>query len=171
MCSSLEVVTMTKRQLLAVGLILTLGGSMPSYALIGQVLNLDGQGDYVEIADSPSLHAPSELTVTGWFRSDRMVLVNAEYWIDGNNHWGQYWPADDFNVGVFFDAGSAWFADDRSDPFTGLNALVDAEGTERDIKTSVGFAIGMDELRLDLAKPLDATGGDWALSMRASRTF
>ena len=25
--------------------------------------------------------------------------------------------------------GMAWFADDRSDPFAGLNALVDAEGT------------------------------------------
>jgi len=152
---------MTKRQLLAVGLILTLGGSMPSYALIGQVLNLDGQGDYVEIADSPSLHAPSELTVTGWFRSDRMVLVNAEYWIDGNNHWGQYWPADDFNVGVFFDAGSAWFADDRSDPFAGLNALVDAEGTERDIKRVWALPLVWTScawIWLNRWMPLEATG-------------
>lgn len=105
------------------------------------------------------------------FSGDRMVLVNAEYWIDGNSHWRHYWPADDFDMGVFFDAGSAWFAEDRSDPFAGLDDLVDKAKTGRDIKTSAGFAIGMEDLRLYLAKPLDADGRDWAFSMRISQTF
>ena len=107
------------------------------------------------------------------FTGDRMVLFNAEYWIDGDKHWGQYWPGDEFDVGAFFDAGSAWFARDRSAPFDGLNSLVGAEDSsgERDIKTSMGFAIGLDDLRLDMARPLDGREDDWTFSLRFSRTF
>ena len=39
-------------------------------ALQGRVLSLDGQGDFMEVADSPALHATDGLTLTTWFRVD-----------------------------------------------------------------------------------------------------
>ena len=39
-------------------------------ALQGHVLSLDGHGDYMEIPDTPALHAAEDLTLTVWFRVD-----------------------------------------------------------------------------------------------------
>ena len=54
------------------------------------------------------------------FAGDRSVLLNAQYWLDADRHWADGSPFEDLGLGVFFDAGAAWFAQDRSDPFTGL---------------------------------------------------
>ncbi|MFH1570227.1 MAG: LamG-like jellyroll fold domain-containing protein [Gemmatimonadota bacterium] len=51
---------------LAVGAV----GSVSAATLQGQVLHLDGAGDYVEVADSPDLHSAAALTITAWFRLD-----------------------------------------------------------------------------------------------------
>lgn len=39
-------------------------------ALQGHVLSLEGHGDYMEIPDTPVLHAAEDLTLTTWFRVD-----------------------------------------------------------------------------------------------------
>ncbi len=39
-------------------------------ALQGRVLSLDGHGDFMEIPDTPALHAAEDLTLTTWFRVD-----------------------------------------------------------------------------------------------------
>jgi len=57
------------------------------------------------------------------FAGDRSVLLHAQYWIDADRHWAGGLPLDDLGLGVFFDAGAAWFAHDRSYPFNGFRDL------------------------------------------------
>ena len=43
----------------------------PSYeGLAGGALSLDGDGDYAEVADKPSLHSDRTISITCWFRLD-----------------------------------------------------------------------------------------------------
>jgi hypothetical protein len=96
------------------------------------------------------------------FSGDRLVLFNAEYWVEGEAQWPGDLPVDDLSVGLFFDAGSAWFAGDQGDPFdTG-----DAEASK-----SLGFALQCESARLYLGRPLDGAERDWGLALRFSRTF
>lgn len=109
------------------------------------------------------------------FTGDRMILINLEYWIDADHHWGADVPVDDLGVGVFFDAGSAWFADDRSDPFEGVQGLVDtgSRANEPELKRSFGFGLGTvdQSFRVDIARPLDDEDESWRFLARFSRTF
>ncbi len=91
-----------------------------------------------------------------------MALFTAEYWIDGDAHWPGNLPVDDLWVGLFFDAGSAWSAGDRGDPF-------DTE--EMEVRKSLGFALQCEGARLYLARPLDGLSRGWELALRFSRAF
>ena len=102
------------------------------------------------------------------FTGDRMVLINLEYWIDADRHWSGSLPdlpVDELGLGVFFDAGSAWFADDRGDPFEGAH--------EPELKRSYGFVIGESDqdLRIQLARPLDGAEEEWKFLVRFGRSF
>lgn len=124
------------------------------------------------------------------FTGDRMLLVNLEYWVDGDRHFAGDLPVDGLGLAVFFDAGSAWFAGDLSDPFDHFTDLLEAtasdpvEATASDpmaatasdrprLRRSVGFGIGTtdDGFRINIAHPLDADGDPWRLSARFSRSF
>ena len=87
------------------------------------------------------------------FSGDRMVLLNAEYWMDSGARWlGQ---RRGFHVGVFADAGVAWMAD----------------GGEMDLQRSVGLAADIEDVRVYFARPLDGNEDGWEVSARLSRTF
>ena len=109
------------------------------------------------------------------FSGDRMVLFNAEYWIDGDTHWRHgSMPLEDMAMGVFFDAGSAWSAADAQNPFDRLDYLVSQPGRieeELDLKKSFGFALEMGDTRLNIARALDGVGRGWEFSARFGRTF
>ncbi len=96
------------------------------------------------------------------FTGDRMGLLSVEYWVDGESEWPGDLPVDELSVGLFFDAGSAWFAADEGDPF-------DTDGA--DVHKSLGFALQCESARLYLARPLDGAERDWELALRFSRTF
>ncbi|MBI2505039.1 MAG: BamA/TamA family outer membrane protein [Candidatus Latescibacteria bacterium] len=96
------------------------------------------------------------------FSGDRMGLFSAEYWVNGEAQWPGDLPVDDLSVGLFFDAGSAWFAGDQGDPF---------DTGDLEVKKSLGFALQCESARLYLARPLDGAERDWALALRFSRTF
>ncbi len=66
-----------------------------------------------------------------------MVLFNAIYWVDGEAHFRDDWPLDDVGIGVFFDAGKAWFSD------------WEPAGTR--VVTNVGFGLKTDNLRVFFA--------------------
>ena len=102
---------------------------------------------------------------------DRMVLVSAEYRLDGDHHFGGA-PFSGLGAVAFFDAGAAWFAGDRSDPYDGLEGLVEGSG-EHDLLRSVGVGLTTaDEgFRFEIARPLDGDTGDWHLYARLSRAF
>jgi outer membrane protein assembly factor BamA len=99
------------------------------------------------------------------FSGDRMALVNLEYWIDTDRHWHNHLPIDDLGVGVFFDVGSAWFANDASEPFEGVS--------ESELKRSFGFGLGdkNQDFRFDLARPLDGDDESWHFLLRFGRSF
>jgi hypothetical protein len=114
------------------------------------------------------------------FAGDRSVLLNAQYWLDADHHWAGGLPLDDLGLGVFFDAGSAWFAHDRSDPFTGFQDLALGADTGPEWKRAVGLAVGTaDEgLRLEFTRALDDDPGamepesaGWSMTARISRAF
>ena len=102
-----------------------------------------------------------------------MALLNAEYWLDMDQHWRSGLPIDGIGVGVFFDAGAVWSARDLSDPFDGFEEL----RTDGDFKRSLGLSIGSSDgnVRFDFARPLDkGLHGDregWRMLARVSRTF
>ena len=109
---------------------------------------------------------------------DRSLLVNAQYWIDADRHWhGDEVPVDGLGFGVFFDAGAAWDARHRSDPFDGFYDLVLGAEDGPDWKRTVGVSVGTadDGFRVDLAHPLDADplydAGGWSVTARVSRAF
>ena len=99
------------------------------------------------------------------FSGDRMVLLNLEYWVDTNRHWHNHMPMDDLGFGVFFDVGSAWFANDASDPFERVS--------EPELKRSFGFGLGdkNQDFRFDLARPLDGDDESWHFLLRFGRSF
>ncbi|MCC7262009.1 MAG: BamA/TamA family outer membrane protein [Candidatus Latescibacteria bacterium] len=96
------------------------------------------------------------------FTGDRMGLLSAEYWVDGEAQWPGDLPVDDLSVGLLFDAGSAWFARDQHDPF-------DTE--DLDFNKSLGFALQCENARFYLARPLDGPDREWELALRFSRSF
>lgn len=105
------------------------------------------------------------------FSGDRMVLFNAEYWVDAGEHWRGMAPINDMGVGVFYDLGSAWTARDKRDPFDRLS-LVDA-GQQEEINwaQSIGFALAFGNVRVNVAKPLEASEQEWQFTLRLGRTF
>jgi hypothetical protein len=88
------------------------------------------------------------------FSGDRMLLANAEYWVDGSANLLGHWLSG-LNVGLFADVGSAWTGD----------------GGEVDFKKSAGFAFDLVDIRFYLARPFDAEDNAWRVSGRLSRTF
>jgi len=105
------------------------------------------------------------------FTGDRTVLFNAVYWIDGRDHFNGDWPLDGLDVGVFFDAGSAWFAEDLLDPFDRATDAEDRVLDRMDWKRSLGMALNIEGFHLYVARPLDADLAGWDVSMRFSRSF
>ena len=114
------------------------------------------------------------------FAGDRSVLLNTQYWIDADRHWGGQLPLDGLGLGVFFDAGAAWFAHDRSDPFTGFRDLALGVETAPEWRRSVGLAVGTSDegLRLEFTRVLDDDPGalapaaaGWSMTARISRAF
>jgi outer membrane protein assembly factor BamA len=109
------------------------------------------------------------------FSGDRMVLLNAEYWIDGDAYWQHgAMPMEDMAMGVFFDMGSAWFADDAQNSFDRLDYLVNQPPRieeDLDLKKSFGFGIKLGDSRLNIARALDGDGQGWAFSARFGRTL
>ena len=79
------------------------------------------------------------------FSGDRMVLFNAEHWLQGGR----------VNVGFFADAGSAWLADEA----------------DFDLQVSGGLGLHRDNFRLYIARPVSNQTRDLDLSLRFSRTF
>ena len=104
-----------------------------------------------------------------------MVLLNAEYWIDGDAYWQHgAMPMEDMAMGVFFDMGSAWFADDAQNSFDRLDYLVNQPPRieeDLDLKKSFGFGIKLGDSRLNIARALDGDGQGWAFSARFGRTL
>ena len=114
------------------------------------------------------------------FAGDRSVLLNAQYWLDADRHWADGLPLEGLGLGVFFDAGAAWFARDRSDPFTGFRDLALGVDDGPEWKRSVGLAVGTvdDGLRIEFARALDddpgalePTSTGWSMTARISRAF
>ena len=106
---------------------------------------------------------------------DRMVLVNFEYWLDVEEHADTDVLGTDAGLGLFFDAGAAWFADDSSDPFEGVDNLVtETRSSDPRLRRSFGFAVGeedQDGFRVEFARPLDGPIQDWDVLARFSRSF
>ena len=96
------------------------------------------------------------------FTGDRLLLFNAEYWLDAEPLELLY----GLNLGLFFDAGSAWFAGEESMPVFHQTAL-----RELELKTSAGIAVDLEGFRFYFARPFDAAGDGWNFSFRLSRTF
>ena len=96
------------------------------------------------------------------FTGDRLLLLNAEYWLDAE----PLELLDGLNLGFFFDAGSAWFAGEESMPVVHQTAL-----GELKLKTNAGIAADIEDFRFYFARPFDAAGDGWNLSFRLSRTF
>jgi len=116
-------------------------------------------------------------TVRGYgfkeFTGDRVVLFNAEYWIDADRQWHSDLPADGLHMGAFLDAGSAWFATDPDDPLDGVGRLLEADSRADSPKwkTSVGLALGIEgDVQLYASRPLAGQDG-WVLALRFSRTL
>ncbi|NKB72543.1 MAG: BamA/TamA family outer membrane protein [Candidatus Latescibacteria bacterium] len=90
------------------------------------------------------------------FSGDRMVLFNAEYWIE--------------DIGVLFDMGAAWFS-----PAGAQRALAGGliePAIQAEFKKSLGFAARIDDdFQLGMARPLDGEEEDWRYFARCSRTF
>ena len=134
------------------------------YAGRGTQLNLrvragTGRG-HVPVQFLYRLGGPSSLRGYGLnaYEGDRMVLFNAIYWVDGEAHFRDDWPLDDVGIGVFFDAGKAWFAD--------------GEPVGTRVVTSAGFGLKTDNLRVFFARPLDANDlVDWRVWVRFRRAF
>ena len=103
------------------------------------------------------------------------MIFNAEYWIDGDTHWRHGgMPLEDLAMGVFFDIGSAWFADDAQNPFDRLDYLVSQLGRveeQLDLKKSFGFGLEIGDTRLNIARALDGDGLGWEFSARFGRSF
>jgi len=79
------------------------------------------------------------------FSGDRMVLFNAEHWLQGNQ----------VNVGFFADAGSAWRAGEA----------------DFDLQVSGGLGLHSGDFRLYVARPIADQTRDLDLSWRFSRAF
>ena len=116
------------------------------------------------------------------FAGDRSVLINTQYWVDADRHWSNDTPIDGLGLGVFFDAGAAWFAHDRSDPFTGFRDLALGVSTDSGPKwkRAVGLALGTgdDGVRFEFTRALDddpgaldPNGSGWSMTARISRAF
>jgi len=100
------------------------------------------------------------------FIGDRMLLLNAECWVDVNRFWDNYWFLDGVNLGGFVDVGSAWFSGSPPEEGEMMGYLY-----ERDIKTSAGWGLDFEDFRLYFAKKTGEEGDKWDVSFRLSRSF
>jgi hypothetical protein len=105
------------------------------------------------------------------FSGDRMVLLNAEYWVDADAHWRGAVPINDMGIGVFFDMGSAWKARDKGDPFDRRSLAAAGQPQEIEWAKSLGLAVALGNVRIQVAKPLDAAEQEWQFTLRLGRTF
>ena len=99
------------------------------------------------------------------FTGDRMVLVNAECWID-DDAWGRQFPLNLVAVGGFFDTGSAWFAHAPTSMPGGVPVALRPE-----LRSSAGVGLKVSDLRVYFAKPLNGPNRSWEISLRVNRTF
>ncbi|MBT5872195.1 MAG: BamA/TamA family outer membrane protein [Candidatus Latescibacteria bacterium] len=99
------------------------------------------------------------------FTGDRMVLLNAEYWID-DDMWVNQWPMDLFTVGGFVDAGTTWFSKAPAGLPPGIVPQLDPN-----FRYSAGFGVEAAGLRFYFARQLDSTDRDWKVSLRINRSF
>jgi hypothetical protein len=91
------------------------------------------------------------------FVGDRMVLGNAEFWIDPNRYWDDLPLPGGLIAGAFVDAGAAW---SKGEP---------ADGP--DLRASHGWAIRSDDLHVFFARALQVEDAHWDVSFRVSRSF
>lgn len=128
------------------------------------------------------------------FSGDRSVLINTQYWVNADRHWSADLPFEGMGFGAFFDAGAAWFAKDRSDPFTGLGDLslgdlaLGVTDPSSDVgsgsgprwKRALGLAIGTSDegVRFEFTRALDQDpealnpqAAGWSMTARISRAF
>ena len=84
------------------------------------------------------------------FSGDKMVLLNAEYWIMTN------WPPG-LGIAFFADSGYAWSYNDD----------IDAD----DMKTNMGIGFQLGALRVNLASPVGEEEKSTVLSARLARMF
>jgi outer membrane protein insertion porin family len=87
------------------------------------------------------------------FAGDKMVLINAEYWIMTG------WPPGVEKLGIVFfvDSGYTW-------PY-------ESEMNMDDMKTNIGIGCQLGGLRLNLASPIEEKGKETVLSFRIARMF
>lgn len=103
------------------------------------------------------------------FTGDRMMLFNAEYWIENKRMWGDHWPMNMFRVGAFLDAGAAWFAHPpAAGPGVGINGSI---LMKQDIRSSAGIGVNVESLRVYFARPLNDANDNWEISLRIRRSF
>ncbi len=88
------------------------------------------------------------------FVGDRMVLANLEYNLNPRLLSTDLFFLDELNYVIFFDAGTAWFANPAKDEkwFEGFSDL-----TLRNVKSDIGLALVFDDgqYRFSFAKRLD----------------
>ena len=84
------------------------------------------------------------------FSGDKMVLINAEYWVVTN------WPPG-LGMVFFMDSGYAW-------PY-------DTKMETDDMKTNVGVGFQLGGLRVNLASPVGEEDTETILSVRLARMF
>lgn len=81
---------------------------------------------------------------------------------------------EDTAMGVFFDVGSAWFADDAQNSFDRLDYLVSQPPRieeDLDLKKSFGFGIKLGDSRLNIARALGGDGQGGEFSARFGRAL
>ena len=98
------------------------------------------------------------------FSGDRLVLFNVELWTNTDRLAKRPGIPENLNVGVFLDTGAAWFENPAPPSQAGIPIRSEAK-----FKTSAGWALDLRDLRLYVARPLNAD--DWRVSARISRTF
>jgi hypothetical protein len=103
------------------------------------------------------------------FTGDRMVLANVEYRLNAGASRLRNIPViEDLNLILFFDAGYAWFAEDK----TAADKSFDYLTTDK-LKTNFGLALTDHDgqVRVNFAKRTDVGGKDMVVTFRLNREF
>jgi len=105
------------------------------------------------------------------FYGDRMLLGNVEYNISPRTFSSTFLFMDELNYIIFFDFGSAWFANNYTTDDNWYNGFSHLK--LRDIKSDLGMAVTFNdgEFRINFAKRLDTNKKPLAVSFRIVKPF